>query len=92
MPLQCNETHSGGVGQDSQHKSRCHRPKGFAGYTVMGTNKFTATFCNDSVKSNDTFQNSATNGTSIPYKDYRTVNDYYKSWNIEGVASDDSLY
>ena len=58
----------------------------------MGTNKFTATFCNDSVKSNDTFQNSATNGTSIPYKDYRTVNDYYKSWNIEGVASDDSLY
>ena len=27
----CNETHPGGVGPESSHSSRCHRPKGFAG-------------------------------------------------------------
>ena len=26
------------------------------------------------------------------YKNYRTVNDYYKSWDIKGVKSDNSLY
>ena len=88
----CNETHPGGVGADSQHKSRCHRPKGFARYTVDGSEKFVTSFCNDSVKSDRRFRNGDTNGKWIYYRDYRTVNDYYKSWNIEGVASDDSLY
>ena len=88
----CEETHPGEVGADSRHQSRCHRPKGFARYTADGSNKFVTSFCNDSVKSDRKFRNGDTNGKWIHYRDYRTVNDYYKSWNIERVASDDSLY
>lgn len=88
----CNETHPGGVGPDSPHKSRCHRPKGFAGYVVEGPDTFSTTFCNEDVKTDRRFRNAATDMEYVYYKDYRTVNDYYKSWNIEGVASDDSLY
>ena len=88
----CNETHPGGVGPDSPHKSRCHRPNGFAGYVVEGPDTFSTTFCNEDVKTDRRFRNAATDMEYVYYKDYRTVNDYYKSWNIEGVASDDSLY
>ena len=88
----CNQTHPGGVGPDSPHKSRCHRPKGFGGFQVVETDKFAITFCNEDVKTDRQFKNYDTNFEYVYYKDYRTVNDYYKSWNIEGVASDDSLY
>ena len=88
----CNETHPGGVGPDSPHKSRCHRPKGFGGFRVVETDKFSTTFCNEDVKTNRQFKNYDTNFEYVYYKYYRTVNDYYNSWNIEGVASDDSLY
>ena len=89
----CNETHYGGVGPDSPHISHCHRPKGFAGYVALdGTDKFVTSFCNDSVKSNGTFRNVDTDWEDVPYKEYRTVNDYYKSWDIKGVTSDDSLH
>ena len=88
----CNETHPGGEGPDSPHISHCHRPQGFAGYVVVGPETFATTFCNEDVKTDRRFRNAATNMDYIYYKDYRTVNDYYKSWKIEGVASDDSLY
>ena len=80
------------MGADSQHKSRYHRPKGFARYMVDGSDKFVTSFCNDSVKSDRRCRNGDTNGKCIHYRDYRSVNYYYKSWNIEGVTSDDSLY
>ena len=88
----CNETHLEGVGPDSQHKSRCHRPQGFAGFRDEKTLVFVKDFCNDLVKSNDDFRNSDTNYEFVPYRDYRAVNDYYNSWEIKGMASDDSLY
>ena len=88
----CNETHPEGVGPDIQHKSQCHRPKGFAGFRDDESEKFSTSFCNESVMSDHQFRSPATNCDWVYYRDYRTVNDYYKSWNIEGMASDDSLY
>ena len=88
----CNETHPGGEGPDSPHKSHCHRPQGFAGYVVVGPETFATTFCNEDVKTDRRFKNAATHMEYVYYKNYSTVNDYYKSWNIEGVTSDDSLY
>ena len=37
-------------------------------------------------------KNLATRFQWVNYKDYRKVNSYYDSWNIVGVASEDSLY
>ena len=88
----CNETHPGGVGPDSNHSSRCHRPKGFAGYLRHESDEFNISFCNDSIKYGGKFRNSETGYQWVEYKHYRTVNSYYDSWNIEGVASEDSLY
>ena len=88
----CNETHPGGVGPDSNHSSRCHRPEGFAGYVRYGSDEFSISFCNDSIKYGGRFQNSETHYQWVEYKHYRTVNSYYDSWNIEAVASEDSLY
>ena len=88
----CNETHTGGVGPDSPHKSRCHRPLGFARYVEDGTGIFYKYFCNDLVKGDSKFRNCDTKFEWVNYRDYRSVNDYYNSWNIEGIASDDSIY
>ena len=88
----CNETHPEGVGPDSQHKSQCHRPEGFAGFRDDESEIFSTSFCNESVMSDRKFRGPATDYDWVYYRDYRTVNDYYKSWNIEGMASDDSLY
>ena len=88
----CNETHSGGVDAETLHTSQCHRPKGFAGYVLAGPETFSITFCNDDVQTDRRFRNAATNMEYFYYKNYRTVNDYYKSWDIKGVKSDNSLY
>ena len=88
----CNETHVGGLGPHSPHKCHCHRPQGFAGYVVVGPETFATTFCNEDVKTDRRFKNAATNMEYVYYKNYSTVNDYYKSWDIKSVTSDDSLY
>ena len=88
----CNETHSGGVGPESNHSSRCHRPQGFAGYLMDGSNEFVTSFCNDSFKYGGRFRNFETLYQWVDFKNYRKVNSYYESWNIVGVASEDSLY
>ena len=88
----CNETHPGGVGPDSNHSSRCHRPQGFAGYLDVEIGEFTITCCNDNFKCSAQFRNAETGYEWVNYRDYRKVNSYYESWNIVGVASEDSLY
>ena len=88
----CNETHPGGVGPDSNHSSRCHRPQGFAGYLDVESGEFTITCCNDNFKCSAQFRNAETGYEWVNYRDYRKVNSYYESWNIVGVASEDSLY
>ena len=88
----CNETHPEGVGPDSNHSSRCHRPQGFTGFTDEDSGEFTISFCNDSFEYDEEFKNIDTGFEWVNYKDYRTVNSYYDSWNITGVGSEDSLY
>ena len=88
----CNETHPEGVGPDSNHSSRCHRPLGFTGFTDEDSGEFTISFCNDAFEYNEVFKNIDTGFEWVNYKNYRTVNSYYDSWNITGVGSEDSLY
>ena len=52
----CNEIHIGGAGPYSQHKSRCHRPLGFATYRKVESKKFVTLSCNDSIKSDGNFK------------------------------------
>ena len=88
----CNETHPTGVGPDSNHSSRCHRPQGFAGYVNNDSGKFAITCCNDNFKCGTKFRNGETGYEWVNYRDYRKVNSYYGSWNIVGLASEDGLY
>ena len=90
----CNETHPNGVGEDSQHQSRCHRPQGFAGYVVEdGTDTFVTSFCNNLVNGEGKFRNFDTNFEYFKDKDYKKVNPYYNSWDIKSTSSDeDYLY
>ena len=80
------------MGPDSNHSSRCHRPQGFAGYLDVESGEFTITCCNDNFKCSAQFRNAETGYEWVNYRDYRKVNSYYESWNIVGVASEDSLY
>ena len=84
----CNETHPGEVESNSNHSSRSHWPQGFAGTLVEGGKEFAISFCNDSFEYGKKFKNVDTGFKWANYKDYRTVNSYYDSWNIVGVGSD----
>ena len=88
----CNETHSEGVGQGSIHRSHCHRPQGFATYAEKGNDKFVTLTCNDLINTKQTFSNADTKCKGVYYRNYRSVNSYYNSWNIEAVRGDESLY
>ena len=63
----------------NDHSVVMHRPECLGKYTWIGTNKLALELCTESVNSNDCFQNSETNYSSVPYKDYRK---HYKTWNI----------
>ena len=88
----CNELHPRRVEPDHPNESRCHRPKGFAGFVVDGNNTFTTTFCKDDIKTDCCFRNADINMEYCYYKEYRKVNHYYNSWDIDGMASDEALY
>ena len=88
----CNETHSEREGVDSTHSSRCHRPQGFATYVKSKSAEFVTLFCNDLIKSKEIFKNPDTNDKWVFYRDYKKVNSYYESWNIEAIAGADSIY
>ena len=59
---------------------------------MNSSKEFVTSFCNDSFKYGGRFRNFETLFQWVDFKDYRKVNSYYESWNIEGVASEDSLY
>ena len=87
----CDETHSGEVEPDSKHRSHCHRPMGFAHRIADKKDNLVTTFCNDAVQSELSFKNKDTNFELVRFKDYREVNSYYKSWNIDVMATDSKL-
>lgn len=79
---------SGMDNHESDHETPYHRPRGILGHrSVSGSPKLTTETCPQNVAGNGRFRNSDTNEEYIPYKDYRQVNDYYRSWKIHGDVS-----
>ena len=65
------------------HSTQIHRAQGLSGYHNVDTKILSSAICTNSVaESNKRFQNVHTNGEWHYYKDYQSVNDYYKSWSI----------
>ena len=64
------------------HSTRIHRPQALASYRNVETGVLATEICTTSVAGEGTFRNLETSGNRHPYKDYRSVNDYYKSWAI----------
>ncbi|XP_046849930.1 interferon-induced very large GTPase 1-like [Xenia sp. Carnegie-2017] len=65
-----------------QYSTNLHRPLGLAGHYNSKTKILISDICTFLVAGNDTFKNIDTNWQPHPYKDYQSVNDYYKSWKI----------
>ncbi|XP_043915802.1 interferon-induced very large GTPase 1-like, partial [Protopterus annectens] len=64
------------------HSTNYHRPQGVNGYRWKNTTILVNETCTTLVASNSPFQNKDTNWQLVPCKDYKSVNDYYKSWDI----------
>jgi hypothetical protein len=64
------------------HSTRIHRPQALAGTRNIETRILVTKVCTAEVAGGGTFRNSDTSGIWHPYKDYRSINDYYKSWAI----------
>lgn len=89
----CDQTHSEEQdGLERIHSSRHHRPQGIAAYVRSESREFVTSFCNDLIKSNHKFRNADTKDKLVAYSNYRNVNSYYESWNIEAVEVGDRLY
>ena len=88
----CDETHSGEVGKDIIHRSHCHRLVGLEHKLENETGKEILRNCNNVVGTKHKFKNEATGFKLHPFKDYKEVNSYYKSWDIDAMTVDDILY
>ena len=75
----CDEIHLGQLDLDKQHFTLYHRSMSFVRHTPNKGGTFIPLTCNDFVKSNHTFRKADTNYEFVYYRDYKTVNDYYKS-------------
>ncbi|XP_072898113.1 interferon-induced very large GTPase 1-like [Hemitrygon akajei] len=71
----------------SQHSCKQHRPEGLNNYRWIDSERLITDICTALVASDTRFQNQDTNLEWHPYKDYQTVNDYYKSWIIQREIS-----
>ena len=72
---------------ENQHSIRIHRPQGITGYRYEGSNILVAKICSTNVAGTSKFRNHHTSNEWHPYKNYQTVNDYYKSWSIAPDSS-----
>ncbi|XP_043927129.1 interferon-induced very large GTPase 1-like [Protopterus annectens] len=64
------------------HSANYHRPSGVNGCTLEKSNKLSAEICTSLVASGKRFKNKDTKWKWVRIKGYKSVNDYYKSWNI----------
>ncbi|GCB69729.1 hypothetical protein scyTo_0008443 [Scyliorhinus torazame] len=71
----------GGSGH-KEHFAEIHRPQGLHCCLRHSSHKLVEEVCTSSVASDDSFLCAATQYEFHPYKDYRSVNDYYASWDI----------
>ncbi|XP_035274034.1 interferon-induced very large GTPase 1-like [Anguilla anguilla] len=67
----------------SDHFSEYHIPDGFSGYKDITSGKLSADICTVSVSSGETFRNEDTDYKYVAYKNYKSVNSFYKSWQIQ---------
>ena len=75
----CDQTVQNHVGS---HSTKIHRPRALGSYRDIETQILVTNICTKAVASEQTFQNVDTSGERHPYKNYRSVNAYYKSWAI----------
>ena len=87
----CNETHPPSD-QNRNNFCNCHRPQGFSGYHWENTNVFVTSSCNELVETNSKFRNCFTNNEWVDYKNYKSVNSSFASWDIKDIPSDHSKY
>uniref|UniRef100_UPI00358E72BF interferon-induced very large GTPase 1-like n=1 Tax=Myxine glutinosa TaxID=7769 RepID=UPI00358E72BF len=78
----CGEPCENGGPGHTEHQCEVHKPQGLNTYRFIDTEKLACEVCTTSVAGNGSFRNHDTNGEFHPYKDYRSVNDYYASWTI----------
>ncbi|XP_028412837.1 interferon-induced very large GTPase 1-like [Dendronephthya gigantea] len=64
------------------HSTKIHRPIGLTGYSDIDTEILEISICTNNVANETMFRNRDTCGEWHYYKDYQSVNDYYKSWSI----------
>ncbi|CAN0424797.1 unnamed protein product [Lampetra planeri] len=76
-------------GDHREHSTTLHYPQGLCGHTWSKPGKLSAEVCTASVSKRflfffkiHKFSNSDTGSKNVLYADYRTVNDYYASWDI----------
>ena len=75
----CDQTVQNHVGN---HSTRIHRPQCVTGYRGVTTEMLLIEICTTKVAGETKFRNNDTSWEFHPYKDYQSVNDYYKSWSI----------
>uniref|UniRef100_UPI00358F87F9 interferon-induced very large GTPase 1-like n=1 Tax=Myxine glutinosa TaxID=7769 RepID=UPI00358F87F9 len=78
----CGEPCENGGPGHTEHQCEVHKPKGLNKYRFIDTEELVCEVCTTGVAGNDSFCDHDTNGEFHPYKDYRSVNDYYASWTI----------
>ena len=75
----CDQTAKDHAGN---HSTKIHRPQGLKNYKDEKTKKLIHSICTTDVAGDRRFRNLDTSQQWHPYKDYQSVNDYYKSWTI----------
>ncbi|XP_028414178.1 interferon-induced very large GTPase 1-like [Dendronephthya gigantea] len=80
----CDKDHEN---HQEKHSALFHRPQGITGSKDKKTRKLRTNICQKNVASNKKFSNPDIPGRQHRYKDFQSVNDYYKSWLIPGNKS-----
>ncbi|XP_036399925.1 interferon-induced very large GTPase 1-like isoform X2 [Megalops cyprinoides] len=71
----------------SDHFSEYHIPDGLCGYTQNTSKKLSTYICTISVSSGECFLNEDTDYRYVPYRNYKSVNEFYRSWQIQSDSS-----
>ncbi|CAL4172037.1 unnamed protein product, partial [Meganyctiphanes norvegica] len=70
-----------------KHKAERHYPAGIAGFCWPKSKELILDSCNENIASDKYFRCAHTNFKNVKYKEYKSVNNYYRSWIIESDVS-----
>ncbi|XP_038671290.1 interferon-induced very large GTPase 1-like [Scyliorhinus canicula] len=73
--------------EHSQHSAEYHRSSGLNGCRNSDTEILVSENCTTGVAGNGTFKNNDTDWKPFPSKNYKNLNDQYRSWNIPADTS-----